>query len=378
MHSLRNVLCSQNASRLLVSLAVLLVVSVACQSAAATELPSEQYYLYISRLDYPREVIISSTFQISVQVNYSLPAISQYSVEPSSWLVAARLYNLTRYAPRSEDFVATSSTDEISGTGSKAFSITASAPTSETFMNLTVVAMYKSSYGNAGDEEWLYTHDPDSRFDITVRVSGTALLSLVTNNIRIPVTIDGFQHYETNQTGRLDVRLQALRWHVIEVPGTIDLGPMTHAVFVHWDDDSNSPLRHVYFASVNTTVAATYQTQFFLKVNNNDGSGWYDAGSYANITATKERRSAGLLGVIGFVDAFRGWSGDLETKERLAKVLMDGPHEISAKRDIQYKPTLARAAVTVVFLGAAFITVRYRARIMRVIRHIRASVMHHA
>ena len=371
-------LCSQNASRLLVSLAVLLVVSVACQSAAATELPSEQYYLYISRLDYPREVIISSTFQISVQVNYSLPAISQYSVEPSSWLVAARLYNLTRYAPRSEDFVATSSTDEISGTGSKAFSITASAPTSETFMNLTVVAMYKSSYGNAGDEEWLYTHDPDSRFDITVRVSGTALLSLVTNNIRIPVTIDGFQHYETNQTGRLDVRLQALRWHVIEVPGTIDLGPMTRGVFVHWDDDSNSPLRHVYFASVNTTVAATYQKQFFLKVNNNDGSGWYDAGSYTNITATKERRSGGLLGLIGFVDAFRGWSGDLETKERLAKVLMDGPHEISAKRDIQYKPTLAQAAVTVVFLGAAFITVRYRAKITRVIRHIRASVMHHA
>jgi hypothetical protein len=238
--------------------------------------------------------------------------------------------------------------------------------------------MYKSSYGNAGDEQWLYTHDPDSRIDITVRVSGTALLSLVTNNIRIPVTIDGFQHYETNQTGRLDVRLQALRWHVIEVPGTIDLGPMARGVFVHWDDDSNSPLRHVYFASVNTTVAATYQKQFFLKVNNNDGSGWYDAGSYTNITATKERRSGGLLGLVGFVDAFRGWSGDLETKERLAKVLIDGPHEISAKRDIQYKPTLAQAAVTVVLLGAAFITVRYRARIMRVIRHIRARVMHHA
>ncbi len=343
---------------------------------AATQSSSNEFYLYISRMDYPREVLVNSTFRISVHVNYSLPMMSQYSVEPSTWSVAARLYNSTGDTPFKENFIATSSVDELIGTGSRLCLITASAPPFETTMNLTVFAMYKSSYGHTGEEGWLYTHEPNSLVGIMITVSTATYLHLNVNNIQIPVVIDGFEHHVTDEAGRLEIRLSGLRWHLIEVPERIDLAPLARGVFVSWNDGSPLPERQVYTFGTNMTVAATYKKQFFLKVNNNDGTGWYDAGSYANITAGRERRAEGFLGLVGFVNVFRGWHGDLDSNDRTARILMEGPHEVCADWSIAYRPRPAEVAFAAFLFVAAFLALLYRAQLGRVTRHFKEDILH--
>jgi len=324
------------------------------------------YYLQISKVDYPQEVPINSTFRITVIINYSLPMLSGYSTSSSKWLIGARLYNSTGGAegPSSETFLATSNVDEVSHSGTDVFTLTVNAPSFQTTISFTIYAMYQSvssstvSYllSDARKGQWSYTHGPNSHVEISIHVSQEVSLYFATNDLQIPLTIDGYQQFETDNSGRLTVKLAVLRWHLIEIPPDVDLGGGARAVFVSWQDGTNASVLSLYFRS-NVILNATYRTQFLLKVTNNPGSGWYDNGSYAEVDAVSERQARGLTGLIGFKDVFKGWTGDVESHNITVRMLMNGPHQITAEFRIQYRPSAVKVGVTItisVLLGIAF------------------------
>jgi hypothetical protein len=327
---------------------------------------ASKYYVQISKVDYPLEVPINSTFQIKVVINYSLPIISGYSTSTSKWLMAALLYNSTGdvQGPSAETFLATSNVDEVSNGGTHVFSLTAKAPSYQTTITFTIYAMYQSVYSFIGSYllsgaktgHWSYTHGPNSHVEFSIKVSQEVSVYFATNNLQIPVSIDGYQQYETDNLGRLTVKLAVLRWHLVEIPATVDLGGGTRAVFVSWQDGSNSTVLSLYLRS-NTILNATYRTQFLLKVNNNPGSGWYDNGSYVEVDAVSERQARGLIGLIGFKDVFRGWTGDVESNNKTVRILMNDPRQITAEFTVQYGPSAVKVGLIITIsalLGIAF------------------------
>lgn len=77
-------------------------------------------------------------------------------------------------------------------------------------------------------------------------------------------------------------------------------------------------------------VTAKWKTQYYLdaKSDNSDvsGSGWYDVGHQAAISASRPSASPSFWASYSFL----GWSGDYDAKSQSAKVLMNGPKFVRA------------------------------------------------
>jgi hypothetical protein len=335
---------------------VLLLSSTLCTCVLASQ-PS--YFLSITKLDYPREILINSTYRISASVSYSLPKIEGYSISTTKWLVAVRLYNSSGNPPSRDTYIATSATSQLSGFGTQTFALSGRAPTYERTMNLTVYAMFQTvpsfsgSYPTSGPSEnkWSYTRGDNSSMTLSIHVTGIATLALQ-SNIQIPVTIDGYQQYITDQSGRLEISLLGLQWHLIEVPEEVNLARDKRAVFLSWQDGANSTSRNIYLSS-DVNLEAAYRTQFFLQVNNSIGSGWYDQGMDVLVVATRKEAN-GYLSLLGFEDTFTGWTGDVTTNNVTLTLPMDGPHEVAANWKLQFRPGLIRLVMFALILGILF------------------------
>jgi len=317
------------------------------------------YYLQIRAIDYPAEVPINFTFRITVTVNYSLPVLSGYSAYPASWWITARLYNSTgnEEGPSPQSLLATAEIEEVSNSGSYVFHLTSQAPGYPTTIRFSVYTMYQpvpppiNSYQASGPTatEWGYTHAPGSNAEITINVVQNAPIYLSTNKPHVPITIDGYQQLETDGSGRLTVKLAVLRWHFIAVPAVLSIGDGAREVFVSWQNASNSTLWSLFLRSP-TWLNATYKTQFLLTVNGNEGSSWYDEGSYAEVGAVSERQANGIRGLVGFKEVFEGWSGDVQSKSTTIRLLMNAPHQINAEWAIEYRPGSIKILLTIVVL----------------------------
>jgi len=77
------------------------------------------------------------------------------------------------------------------------------------------------------------------------------------------------------------------------------------------------------------TVVAQYTQQYYLAVSSNLGSvsggGWYNAGSYAQISASTPPSPT-----YGVSMVFNGWQGDIQSSAQSTTVLMDGPKSVTA------------------------------------------------
>ncbi len=326
--------------RLILFLVLPLLASASPIISVAAQQTSNFYYVNIIKVDYPIEVPINSTFRITVVVNYSLPELSGYSISTSKWLIAARLYNSTGGAPTlsADTFVAASNVDQVSNRGTDILSISASAPSFRTALKFTIYAMYQSvsSFTASSplfapkDSGWTYSRGPNSNVGFSVKVSETVSLRLTASDLQIPVVIDGAQGYDTDNAGHLTVNLTVLQWHLIGIPATINLGQGTRVVFVSWQDGTNSTGLPIYMKS-DVSLNATYKIQYLLRVNDGQGSGWYDKASIANVNAVSEKRARGIMGLIGFKDVFRGWTGDIQSQNTTVTIIMDKPHQLTAQ-----------------------------------------------
>ena len=121
----------------------------------------------------------------------------------------------------------------------------------------------------------------------------------------------------------------------VEVPNTILSGPGTRVVFSSWENRGNqNPV--VLDVGSPVDLTAQYKTQYRLSVTTLQGeaqsSGWYDAGSNSNFTAS---------GLVVFDNGsrrvFERWSGDYAGSAQSGSVVMDSPKQIVAVYKTQYR-----------------------------------------
>ena len=77
------------------------------------------------------------------------------------------------------------------------------------------------------------------------------------------------------------------------------------------------------------TVTLVYNQQYYLNVQTDQGtavgSGWYNAGSTAQVYASPPTSTSYGVNIL-----FNGWQGDLQSNSQNANVLMDGPKNVIA------------------------------------------------
>ena len=105
----------------------------------------------------------------------------------------------------------------------------------------------------------------------------------------------------------------------------------TQFAFNGWQVDGGSPQSGELSVKMNAphSVTAQYQLQYYLKITTNQGvpsgEGWYNAGSYANVTVSNPVSSS-----YGVSINFNGWQGDIQSSTQSTSILMDRPKTIAA------------------------------------------------
>ena len=164
---------------------------------------------------------------------------------------------------------------------------------------------------------------------------------------------------------------QGAGWYDAGSTATLQNGGQTigdaasRLVFEGWSVDgqrpqSSSTLNMVMNASHNAT--ALYGQQYYLTVQTDQGvpsgSGWYDAGSTAQLTV-----STPVCAQYGVRIVFNGWQGDTYSQQSTA-ILMDGPKTVVATWRTDYTvlyETIAAGLIVVVlasWLGLYMLTKR--------------------
>jgi len=339
-------------------LSLTLLAFMVADSRVAAQNEETPYYVEIGTIHYPTEVTINSTFQIFLTINFSMPSVAGYSMSTSKWFLQARAYN----SSNPTHLLANSNLDLVSGQGSQTLDVTLRAPDTETILNITIFAMYQPTPSFQGpnlqytplESSWRYTHAQSSFKTVSIAVSDEVALVLnVSPPIHVPVTIDGFESYVTDNNGSLTVSLSGLRWHVIELPTLVQLGTSVRAIFVSWGDGYPFNVRDEYFTG-SRELSVNYTTQYLLQVQGCQGSGWYVQGSAVTLTAMDEGADRWPLGYFGFRTVFQGWKGDVQSDNKTVRLLMDGPHQVACVTERQFRPPILRAAIMLSFVVVTF------------------------
>ncbi len=157
------------------------------------------------------------------------------------------------------------------------------------------------------------------------------LFSIVTISSHIthgiaPVVVDGTEYAEAQPP--VSLTWVAGTVHIISVPVIVPVAEGTRYAFASWSDGWTSMSRVVIGAEMGT-LTADYKTQYYLTVRCDygepRGEGWYDEGSEATFE---------VCGGGPWQWRFGGWSGDSDTEDTTATIVMDGPKTVVGGRDI--------------------------------------------
>ncbi len=158
-------------------------------------------------------------------------------------------------------------------------------------------------------------------------------ITATTPNIRI--IVDGI-----NYTAPTVFTWAAGTTHTISVPDTQGNESVKH-LFLSWSD-GGSRTHTITASSSDTTVTATYRTQYLLTITSphgtTSGSGWYDNGTTAHAELN--------IGVIGGADGsrlrFADWGGDASGASFSASnpIIMDRAKSVTANWKTQYATAL--------------------------------------
>jgi uncharacterized repeat protein (TIGR02543 family) len=181
-----------------------------------------------------------------------------------------------------------------------------------------------------GGGTWTEGYVENAQFEDT-NLSFTAAVSVnVQPAANLIVTIDGVKYTSSQLPTTLNWFIGTT--HSLVVNSTVQNGG-TQYVFVQWSDGSTSNSRSVT-ATQDTSLTATYKTQYMLTVASDlgspQGTGWYDAGTQATFSVSTQPLEPGLLGALGGRVMFQGWSGDSHATSSSAPIIMDGPKTVTA------------------------------------------------
>jgi uncharacterized repeat protein (TIGR02543 family) len=139
------------------------------------------------------------------------------------------------------------------------------------------------------------------------------------------------EEYRTDSNGYISITAQT-PIYTIEVQPLIELSAESRAMFLEWEDETQSNPRTIS-ASLDTTLMARYRTQHLLTIISPHGypvgGGWYDEGTEAVFSVTSP---------IGLIPQhfFTGWSGDSDASSHTSRIIMDGPKTVTANWETSY------------------------------------------
>jgi hypothetical protein len=204
--------------------------------------------------------------------------------------------------------------------------------------------------------------------------SGAGLSGAITMDAAKTVTaVYQLQYYLSVNTPSNVPSIQGAGWYNAGDPSTITVssqivgGSDSRLVFNGWSvDGNNGPTDSTLTVQMNAphSVNAQYKQQYYLTVSTDQGTtsgtGWYDAGSYAQIsTATPPSPFYGVNMV------FNGWNGAVDSSSsQSTRVLMDGAKTVTgtwrADSTVLYV-TIAAVAVAIALIvgsGSYLVTKR--------------------
>lgn len=159
------------------------------------------------------------------------------------------------------------------------------------------------------------------------------------------------------------------------VERSISGGEGTRYIFQHWTVDGVTASANPVVVQMNAphTVVAHYKTQYLLKVSSDfgpvQGGGWYDAGSFATFSVTRQVDIR-----YGVKQVFERWAGDAESTSSSVTVKMDSPRTVWAV----WRPdsTILYATIALGFVTAIALVICLAA--VLIMRTPRAKSVSHA
>jgi len=170
--------------------------------------------------------------------------------------------------------------------------------------------------------------------------SGVGTSGTVTVNNAMAVTaVYQLQYYLTvNAQPQNAPAAQGSGWYNAGATATVQSGGQTvgdsgsRLVFQGWSVDGQAPQSTSSLSvvvNVPHNVTAVYGQQYYLNVQTDQGvasgSGWYDAGSTAQISVSTPVSTQYGVSII-----FNGWQGDLQSTSQSTSILMNGPKNVVA------------------------------------------------
>jgi hypothetical protein len=189
---------------------------------------------------------------------------------------------------------------------------------SNDYLKAKVIASYLNSslLVGFGNDSQLAIQETSS---FTLRVTPDLAVTVVINN----------ETYTTNQTGSVTVTSEFTNQTFdVTVPTTVNLQPGVRVKFQGWENGDQNDSRHV-LASANTTVTASYKTQFLISVSSQygtpSGSGWFD--QYSTDTVSVDSVVDGSPGTRYVFDA---WNGNMSDSVNPLSFNVTQPMNLSA------------------------------------------------
>jgi len=198
-----------------------------------------------------------------------------------------------------------------------------------------------------------------SRPDSTGYANNTIELT-INSAFPVSVTIDG-----TMQGSDVSNFELSAGQHTFSVPEIVQLRAGTRLKFQKWTDGVTAPNRTEYLTG-DATFTAIYVLQYSLVLvspeANVTGTGWYDEGTSASLSAPPTAPMGGMLGLIGAKWIFQGWyeEGALVSSSNQFFLPMTKPHRYHAIWTADY--TLAGLVSGVGLTAILFGTYVYRRR----------------
>ena len=289
----------------------------------------------IVNLDYPHHALSGTTFPVTVIAQYS----EKVGIDIGIW-------------DAENGAVVQSISIPLRDIGPISFTFNLTAPTGTGEWRL--LAITRIWWLNAWYQDPLEGSKP-----FTVSISGTTTVSLTASVTPLSISLDGVNYTVSNlHPVNLSVAPGIHRLDAMSVvPGNVG----ERFVFVGWSDGTTSNPRLVTIAH-DLNLTAIYDTECYLSVKSDHGeiigAGWYPAGSNATFAVVSTPNSPVSLGPLGENYEFVGWSGDSNSSEALASVVMDGPRNVEARWTPSGITIMSPTISTALLLGALVLSIR--------------------
>jgi len=285
---------------------------------------SAQVTCRVASLDYPSEVRGGRPFTLTVIIDYSFP-YGTYSLRVA---VSEGGY---KEDILSSDIIGGSAIVEVSGAGSRIFSIGLTAPSTAKEWSLTAYACYMGP----GHARWYFlsTKGGYKSFSVLVYTRSRVWLKTSPSEVTRYAKMIGEGEYAADTTVTLKVD------RIVQGPSG------TRYVFLYWtvEDrryETEAPTIRIDRRQMTATAEFKIQHELVVKSEFGDprGSGWYDERSLATFSATSP---AGF----GIQHMFERWSGDSTSTSASSTIVMNSPKTVVAVWKTDYM-------VLIIILGA--------------------------